>query len=350
MSVHVKSFGQTKHGEAVDLITLESRTGMSCNLMSYGATIQSLLVPSTTGERVDVVLGYETLAEYEKPTNPFHGATVGRNANRIAKARIELNGNVYPLAATEGRNNLHSMPNGLDKVVWSYEIIDPGDTPVVKFHYVSPDGESGFPGRMPCDVIYQLTADHALSISYNAVSDHDTVINLTNHAYFNLKGAGKGTILDHTLEIAADFYTPIDQELLPDGRLEPVIDTPFDFDKAKPMGQAITATDQQLTYGTGYDHNYVIRGANGELRFCARAVEPVSGLTMTVETTSPGVQIYTGNHLNESGKGGYYAANDAFCLETQYYPNSLLHAHFPSPIFPAGVHFRHQTVYRFGRF
>lgn len=349
MSIKVSLFGKTRTGQDVDLITLANNRGLSCGLLTYGATVQSLWVPDAAGQTVDVVLGYDTQAEYEKPANPFHGATVGRNANRIMGASFTLSGRTYPLAATEGRNNLHSLPHGLDKVVWDFELMDSGDEPAVKFHYLSPDGESGFPGAMDCSVIFRLTSDQALSIEYLAVADQETIINLTNHAYFNLRGPKNGSILDHRLEIASDYYTPINSELLPDGRLVAVEGTPFDFDQAKPIGQDIKADDQQLVFGTGYDHNFAVRGVTGTLRFCSRVVDPESGRTMTVETTSPGVQLYTGNHLKETGKQGLlYAQNDAFCLETQYFPNALEHKNFEQPIFAAGQKFSHQTIYRFG--
>lgn len=349
MSIRVSSFGLTKKGQAVDLVSMENDRGMACGLLTYGATIQSLWVPDAAGSVVDVVLGYDLQSEYENPENPFHGATVGRNANRIQGASFTLGGRTYQLAATEGRNNLHSMPDGLDKVIWDYEILDAGSEPAVKFHYVSLDGESGFPGEMDCTVIYRLTADQALSIEYDAVADQDTVINLTNHAYFNLSGPESGSILDHELEIAADTYTPINSELLPDGRLAAVEGTPFDFDQAKPIGRDILAEDQQLTFGTGYDHNFAVRGLSGSLRFCSRVADPKSGRTMTVETTSAGVQLYTGNHLKGTGKRGVtYSQNYAFCLETQFFPNALENKNFEQPIFAAGQKFIHQTIYRFG--
>jgi len=346
MSVSVKLFGKTSKGVPVDLIELQNSKGTTCRLIQYGAAIQSLIIADERG-KTDVVLGFDELSAYEDPANPSHGAVVGRHANRIENAEFELGGQVYRLFANEGRNNLHSAPVSFSTVVWDYEILDKGEEPAVKFSYLSRDGEAGFPGNLDCSVIYTLTSDNALYIEYDAVSDKDTVINLTNHAYFNL--AGGGSILDHELQIEADEFSPVNSELLPDGRLLPVEGTPFDFRTPKKIRQDIGEADEQLAFGMGYDHNFVLRGEIGRLRPCARVREPVSGRTMVVETTSAGVQLYTGNQMKPvKGKGG--ATYDKFgglCLETQYYPNSLKHRHFPSPVFKAGEHFRHKTIFRF---
>ena len=349
MSVTIQSFGTTAKGQSVDRITLANRAGMACSLITYGATIQSLLVPDANGKLADVVLGYDGLAQYESDANPYFGATVGRHANRIGGAAFELNGKTVRLTANEGRNNLHSGPDGFNQVVWDYEITDQGEEPAVKFSYVSPDGESGYPGNLTCHVTFQLIAANAIIISYDAVADQDTVINLTNHAYFNLAGQGSGSILNHVLQIKADFITAIDAECLPTGEIAPVAGTPFDFRQPKPIGRDIYEDDEQLRFGAGYDHNFVLSGDIGELFVCITAVEPKSGRKMLVETTSPGVQLYTGNQMKlDTGKNGAtYHQHGGFCLETQYYPNSLAHPHFPSPIFKAGEPFKHTTVYRF---
>lgn len=346
MSVSTKLFGKTHRGEAVDIIELANGRGMSCGLIQYGAAIQSLVI-ADKGVKADVVLGFDELGSYENPTNPSHGAVVGRHANRIENAEFELGGKLYRLYANEGRNNLHSAPKSFGTVVWDYEILDKGDVPAVRFSYFSKDGEAGFPGNLNCTVTYMLTSDNALSIEYEAVSDQDTVINLTNHAYFNL--AGGGDVLGHELQIEADEYNIINSELLPDGRLMPVGGTPFDFLSPKKIGQDIDQPDEQLSFAMGYDHNFILRGDIGSMRHCAKVKEPLSGRTMIVETTSPGVQLYTGNQLMPSkGKGGaVYDRYGGLCLETQYYPNSLKHTHFPSPVFRAGDHFRHKTVFRF---
>ncbi len=349
MSVSIQPFGKTAKGLPVDLIKLVNGNGMACNLITYGATIQSLFVPDQQGHLTDVTLGFDTIEGYESAANPFFGATVGRHANRIEGAAFELNGKLVQITANEGRNNLHSCPDGFNQVVWNYHILDKGDEPAVVFSYHSPDGESGFPGNLDCQVTFKLTADNAVAISYDAVADQDTVMNLTNHAYFNLAGQGSGPVLGHELVLDADQYTPMSAESLPDGRIAAVAGTPFDFTKAKAIGRDIQADDEQLRFGLGYDHNFVVRGEIGVLRPCAKAFEPVSGRTMVVETTSPAVQLYTGNFLKgEAGKGqATYGKNGGFCLETQFYPNSFKHKHFPSPIFKAGEHFKHTTVYRF---
>jgi aldose 1-epimerase len=349
MSVSIQSFGTTAKGQSVDRITLANNAGMSCSLITYGAAIQSLLVPDATGQLADVVLGYDGLAQYESDANPYFGATVGRHANRIGGAAFELNGKTFRLTANEGRNNLHSGPDGFNQVVWDYEIIDEGAEPVVKFTYVSPDGESGFPGNLTCHVTFQLIKASALIIDYAAVSDQDTVINLTNHAYFNLAGQGSGSILDHVLQIEADYITAIDAECLPTGEIAPVDETPFDFRQPKPIGWDIHADDEQLRFGAGYDHNFILAGDIGELFIGITVSEPISGRVMVVETTSPGVQLYTGNQMKlDTGKNGaIYHQHGGFCLETQYYPNSLAHPHFPSPVFKAGEPFRNTTIYRF---
>lgn len=349
MSVSIRPFGKTAKGQPVDLVSLVNGHGMTCNLISYGATIQSLLVPGKNGQLTDVTLGFDTIEGYESAANPFFGATVGRHANRIAGAAFELNGQLIQITANEGRNNLHSCPDGFNQVVWDYTVLEQGDEPAVEFFYHSPDGESGFPGNLDCKVTFRLTAGNAIAISYDAVADQDTVMNFTNHAYFNLAGQGSGPVLDHQLMLAADSFTPMDAESLPDGRIAAVAGTPFDFTTSKAIGRDIAADDQQLRFGLGYDHNFVLRGETGVLRLCAKAFEPVSGLAMTVETTSPAVQLYTGNFLNGvAGKGqSVYGKNGGFCLETQFYPNSFQHKHFPSPVVKAGDHFLHTTIYQF---
>ncbi len=347
MSVAVEIFGTTEDNRTVDLIKITNSAGSVCGVIQYGAAIQSLVISDSKGSKTDVVLGFDTLDRYESPSNPAHGAIVGRHANRMENAEFEINGKTYRLFANEGRNNLHSSPISFSRVVWDYEVLDAGGEPAVRFSYLSPDGESGFPGNLDCHVVYRLTADNALSIEYDAVSDQETVINLTNHAYFNL--AGKGDILEHELKLEADEYTPVNSELLTDGRILPVGGTPFDFRTFKKIGRDIGADDEQLRFGMGYDHNFILKGESGSLKTCAVVLEPFSGRSMIVKTTLPGVQLYTGNQMKpETGKNGVqYGRFSGLCLETQFYPNSLRHRHFPSPIFKAGEHFRHKTVFKF---
>lgn len=348
MSITTEFFGTSAKGLPVERINLQNSKGMSCSLITHGATVQSLLVPDRQGQLTDMILGYDSLDRYESTANPFHGATLGRHAGRVGGAAFELNGKLVQLTANEGRNNLHSCPEGLNQVVWGYEIITTDPEPAVRLTYHSPDGESGFPGNLACHVTYRLTSDNALWIKYDAAADQDTVINLTNHSYFNLAGQGSGSVLDHELILESDEFTPVDAELLPDGRILKVSGTPFDFRQAKAIGRDIGADNEQLRLCAGYDHNFVVLGTPGALRLCAMVREPKSGRTLSVETTSPGVQLYTGNFLDETGKAGRaYARHGGFCLETQYFPNSFQHKHFPSPIFKAGEPFRHTTVYRF---
>ncbi|NCC75825.1 MAG: galactose mutarotase [Clostridia bacterium] len=350
MSIVIESFGKTKSGIPVDKLILTNASGLSCHLITYGAAIQALYVPGADGQKVDVVLGYDTLDGYESPDNPFHGSTVGRNANRIGGPSFDLNGKHYELFANDGSNNLHSLPDTFQAKVWRYEILSEGDEPAVRFSYHSPDGESGYPGNLDCSVTYTLTAEQGVDIAYDAVADQDTIINLTNHSYFNITGHNSGTVLAHELQLMADAYTPVSEKLLPDGRLQDVTGTPFDFRTAKPVGQDIKADDLQLHYGQGYDHNFVLAKDQRmtDLRTCAVVRDPASDRTMTVRTTSPGVQLYTGNYLNQSGKGGaVYAANCGMCLETQFFPDSPHQPHFPSPVYQAGERFTHRTVYQF---
>lgn len=361
MSISISSFGWTQAGQPVDRLELINRNGLICRLITFGAAVQALLVPSRQGQLVDVVLGYDTLDRYESPDNPSHGAIVGRHANRIEGAAFTLNGVVYQLMANEGRNNLHSSPVRFDRVVWTCEVLDDGGEPAVRFHYLSPDGESGFPGNLTCRVIYRLTADNTLLIEYDAIADQDTVINLTNHAYFNLNGHASGDVLSHRLSIAADEMTPVNAESLPDGRIVPVASTPFDFRTEKAVGQDIASQDEQMRFGHGYDHNFVLRqnSTNHAAHMPSRLMPPVhpcavlrapeSGITMTVETTLPGLQLYTGNFLDEKAckDGATYQPRSGLCLETHYFPNSLRHSHFPSPILKAGQFYGHLAAFKF---
>ena len=346
MSIAVKRFGTTADGKEVDIITLTNAVGSECSLIQYGAAIQSLRI-AAGGAKTDVALGFDELSQYESPSNPSHGAVIGRHANRVENAEFELNGKTYRLFANEGKNNLHSAPASFVHAVWSYEIVADGEEPSVRFTYFSPDGEAGFPGNVNCSATYTLSKSNALSLEYDAVSDADTVINLTNHVYLNL--AGGGDILGHELRLDADAYTPVNAGLVPDGRIYPVEGTPFDFRSFKPIGRDINEDDEQLHFGLGYDHNFVLRGGEGALRPCAELREPHSGRKLTVSTTLPGLQLYTGNQIPAcKGKGGKDMGHfSGLCLETQFFPNALRCKEFKSPIFKAGEHFRHKTVYTF---
>ncbi len=339
----VSPFGTTKTGRRADLITLDNGR-LQCAVTTYGAALVSLDVPDRSGARRDVVLGFDTLADYETQT-AFLGATIGRYANRIGGSRFTLNGREYPLPANEGPNQLHGG-FGFDKRIWAYEEVQGG----VKLSLTSPDLDQGFPGELKAAVTYTLTGS-ALTISYSAVSDRDTLCNLTNHSYFNLNGQGSGTAMDHVLQLNASAFTPVsDSACIPTGELRPVEGTPMDFRSPTPIGLRIHQEDEQLRFGRGYDHNWAVDGPAGTLRTAAVVESRESGIRMEVRTDLPGIQFYTANGLagNPAGKGGaVYRNRDAFCLETQYFPDSIHHPDFIQPILPGGKVWTSQTVYSF---
>lgn len=337
-------YGTTRSGEAVEAITLESGAA-SCTILTYGATLQSLTVPGRDGKPVDVVLGLGSLEHYEDNPDKCLGATVGRHANRIAGASFSLNGVEYPLAANNGPNNLHGGPTNFSTRVWKAEEVPGG----VRFTYVSPHMEEGFPGTLTAQVTYLLEGT-TLTLQYRAVSDRDTLCSLTNHSYFNLSGHASGSVLDHVLTLHAETYTPSDAAAIPTGEIAPVENTPMDFRTPATLGSRIDEPFQQLLWGKGYDHNYVVDGPVGTLRPAAELASPKTGIVMEVETTSPGVQLYTGNYLDgrPSGKDGVrYQPRDGVCLETQFFPDAIHHANFPQPVLRAGEVWAHTTVFRF---
>lgn len=307
------------------------------HILPYGATLQSLLVPDRNGVQRDVVLGYESLAEYQQ-NDGYLGATVGRCANRIAGAQFTLDGTAYPLAANEGKNQLHSGPHGLHQKVWAWEQRAENS---VTLRAVSPDGEDGYPGTLEVAVTYTLS-DGALEIDYKAESDCDTVCNLTNHAYFNLAGQGSGLVDSHALRVNADHYTPCGPGIIPTGEVRAVDGTALDLRRSTQLGDRLGAAEL-AEYG-GYDHNFCLNSANAARLYC-----PESGICMDTETTLPGLQVYTAGFLTERrGKdGAVYGKNHGVCLETQFWPDAVHHENFPSPILRAGETYRHQTVYRF---
>jgi len=343
------AFGQTKEGTPVDQYTLTNRRGMVAKVITYGATLTELIAPDRTGKPADVVLGYDKLEPYLAGL-PYFGSTVGRVGNRIAKGRFTLNGKTYSLAANNGANHLHGGIKGFDKVVWKAETLPGGGAAAVKFSYRSPDGEEGYPGNLDVTVVYTLTDENELRLDYTATTDKATPVNLTNHSYFNLAGDGSGDILGHVLMIAADQFTPVDEALIPTGEFRPVKGTVFDFTNPTAIGARIAKVP--IAPPVGYDHNFVIRKAEGAgPRLAARVVEPTSGRTMEVHTTEPGVQFYSGNFLDgslKSRKGIPYNKHAAFCLETQHFPDSVNHPAFPSTILEPGQTYRTTTVYRFG--
>ena len=336
-------------GKTVLIYSLKNKQGMTAEIMTWGATVVSLSTPDRKGHFDDVVCGFDHLADY--PTkSPYFGATVGRYGNRIAKGQFRLDGKAYHLAVNNGVNSLHGGLKGFDKRIWSAKILSQGAEPSVALTYKSKDGEEGYPGNLNCRVTYTLTVDNALKIDYALSTDQATVANLTNHSYFNLAGPDARDNLDHVLTLYADRFTPVDKTLIPTGELRNVEGTPFDFRSATPIGARIENKDEQLIFGSGYDHNWVINGKAGTLRQAASVYEPLSGRRMEVWTTEPGVQFYTGNFLDGSlvgKKGKVYPYRFALCLETQHFPDSPNHPKFPTTTLRPGKVYRSTTVYKF---
>lgn len=338
-------FGVMPDGTPVDLITL-TQGNLSCELITYGGAVRSLIVPDCDGHPTDVVLGLDTLEDY-RSQDKYLGAIVGRYANRIADASFCLNGKEYPLAANNGPNHLHGGLEGFNSQVWTVESKEANR---VVLSRISPDGEEGYPGTLSVQVTYTLT-DDSLEIDYQARCDQDTICNLTNHSYFNLAGHNSGLINEQYVQINAASYTPTFPGSIPTGQIMPVDGTPMDLRQACRIGDHVDDDFPQLIMAGGYDHNWVIDGPFGTLRPAAAAWCEETGITMEVLTTMPGVQFYTANFLEgcPNGKDGApYGNRSAFCLETQYYPDSPHHENFPSPILRAGEIYRHKTIYRFG--
>jgi aldose 1-epimerase len=350
-SVAVEPFGTTPDGEAVQLFTLTNGNGIEIKATSYGGIIISLKTPDRSGELGDIVLGYDNLQSYIDGS-PYFGSIIGRYGNRIGSARFELDGEVYTLAANDGENHLHGGVQGFDKVVWSGEPFDHETGVGVVFRYVSNDGEEGYPGNLQVQVTYTLNNADELVVDYLAVTDKATPVNLTQHAYFNLKDAGESDILGHELMIAADAYTPVDATLIPTGDISPVEGTPFDFRAPSAIGARIGAADSQLEFGGGYDHNWVLNGTSADgMTLAARVLEPTTGRTLEILTDEPGIQFYSGNFLDGTftGKGGVvYQHRTGFCLETQHFPDSPNKPDFPSTILRPEEEYRTRTVFRFG--
>jgi aldose 1-epimerase len=346
-AVEVRPFGSAD-GKSVFLYTLKNHNGIEATLTNYGATLVSLKVPDRHGKFADVVLGYDDLDSYARGHSYF-GATVGRYGNRIGNARFTLNGVTYHLAKNDGPNSLHGGTKGFNKVVWEGHDVTASGVPAVQFTYVSKDGEEGYPGNLTAKVTYTLTDSNELKLEYDVTTDRDTVQNLTHHSYFNLSGAGH-EILGHELQLNADRFTPVDATLIPTGELASVEGTPFDFRRSTAIGARIGQANEQLQRGNGYDHNWVLNGASGSLRSVALVYEPLSGRTLEVFTTEPGMQFYSGNFLDgsEHGKRGIaYAYRTGFCLETQHFPDSPNHPQFPSTTLRAGQHYYSTTIYKF---
>jgi aldose 1-epimerase len=347
--VRKQVFGKTSSGETVELYTLTNSKGMEATIMTYGGIIVSLKVPDRSGKSGDVVLGFDSFEAYLKE-HPYFGAIIGRYGNRIGKGRFSLNGVEYKLARDDGENHLHGGIKGFDKVVWKAKQVEGRGRSALELSYLSKDGEEGYPGNLSVTVTYTLTEANEVRIDYQATTDKDTVVNLTNHSYFNLAGQGEGDILGHQMMINADRFTPIDSGLIPTGELQSVDGTPFDFRRPHTIGERIEVDVQQLKFGKGYDHDFVLNGSAGTLRLAARVIEPGSGRVMEVSTTEPGVQFYSGNFLDGKlrGKGGkVYQARYGFCLETQHFPDSPNKPGFPSVVLKPGGRYQTTTVYRF---
>ena len=336
-------------GNKTDLYKLQNGNGIEIYITNYGGRIVSWLAPDRDGNRADIVLGYDSIDGYLNSNEVYFGALIGRYGNRIAEGKFELDGVEYTLAVNNPPNHLHGGPNGFHNVVWDAQLMNDQQ---LRLQYYSVDGEEGYPGNLQVQVDYILNDDNELKIEYTATTDQKTVLNLTNHAFFNLAGAGSGTINNHELMVNADHYTPVDSTLIPTGEIASVIGTPFDFRSEKTIGRDLDQDHEQLSHGVGYDHNFVLNKQNtGSLELAAWVYDPESGRVMEVLTTEPGLQFYGGNFLNSSdiGKEGVpYEFRTAFCLETQHFPDSPNQPDFPSTVLEPGETYHTATVYRFG--
>jgi aldose 1-epimerase len=339
-------FGTTDDGTPIELFTLTNDRGMQARIAAYAGTLVSLQVPDRSGELADVVLGFDTLAPY-LAEHPYFGALIGRYGNRIAGGSFMLQGHRYQLPRNNGPNHLHGGERGFHRVIWQAQPAEEGQS--LRLTYQSHDGEQGYPGNLTATVTYTLTEQNALRLDYQATTDAPTIVNLTNHSYFNL--AGMGTILDHQIQIAAQYFIPVDATLIPTGELRPVQGTPMDFTRPARIGARIDAEEPQLHFGPGgFDHTWVLDGTPGGLRFAARLSDPASGRVMEVYTTQPGLQFYSGNFLDGSlrGKRGQpLILRAGLCLETQHFPDSPNHPDFPSTVLQPGALYQQTTVFQF---
>lgn len=345
-----ESFGKLPDGRDVEIYTLSNKNGVEVRIMNYGGVVVSLRTPDRKATLDDIVLGFDRIEDYLKE-NPFFGALVGRYGNRIAKGKFKLGGKQYTLAVNNGENHLHGGLKGFDKALWTAKPLDTTAGVGVELTHTSPDGDEGYPGALQVKVTYTLTDQNEVKIDYFAITDKETVVNLTNHSYFNLRGAGEGEIISTELTINADKFTPVDKGLIPTGEMRPVKGTPFDFTKPKPIGQNIyDETDEQIKFGGGYDHNFVLNKGAGGLTKAAEAYDSKTGRVLEVFTTEPGVQFYTGNFLDGKlyGKGNKaYNKRFAFCLETQHYPDSPNKPEFPTTTLRPGEKYQSQTMWKF---
>jgi aldose 1-epimerase len=348
-SIESEPFGSLR-GDDVERYTL-SNGGLQVRILTYGGIIQSIEVPDRVGQIANVSLGFATLDQYVRGS-PFFGALIGRFANRIANGRFKLDGVTYEVPVNDGPNSLHGGIEGFDKRVWQASPVRESNAVGLKLALLSPHGDQGYPGALSVEVTYTVTADNALRLEYRSTTDRPTIVNLTNHTYFNLAGEGSGSIEDHVLTLLADRYTPIDDVLIPTGVIEPVAGTPLDFTTATPIGARLRAGFDQLARAHGYDHNYVLdrRTSDASLLLAARALDPASGRVLEVLTTEPAIQFYSGNFLDGSligTSGRTYRQGDAFTVETQHYPDAPNHPEFPSTVLRPGEVFDSTTVFQF---
>ncbi|MDR0574420.1 MAG: galactose mutarotase [Tannerella sp.] len=346
--LHIANFQKTVDGKETWLCVLTNKAGSELTLLNYGAKIVSVMIPDKNGKMTDVVTGHASIEDYQTSEEPYFGAVCGRYGNRIAKGRFTLEGVLYDkLAINNGPNSLHGGIKGFNAVVWEMKQID---EQTVELKYASANGEEGFPGKLDTTITYRLTDDNEVVITYHAITDKTTVLNLTNHSYFNLSGAGDPSIGDHLLTINADYYLPTDDTAIPFGPKEKVEGTPMDFRTPHEVNERINDDFEQLKFGKGYDHTYILNKKENELSFCARCISPKTGIVMDTFTTEPGVQLYTGNWMsgNHEGKNGQrYPMRSALCLETQHFPDSPNKPEYPSTTLHPGEIFESRTVYKF---
>ncbi len=349
MSISKQPFGTLSGHSSVDLFILTNKQGMQVKITNYGGIVTSIRVPDKNGVLGEVNLGFDNLANYLQKEQPYFGAIIGRYGNRVAKGQFIIDGQTYNVTINSQPNHLHGGDKGFDKVIWTAKMMEKRGVPSLTLNYTCPDGTEGYPGNLTCTITYTLTNENELRIDYQATTDQPTIINLTNHCYFNLKDGGASSCLDHELRIFADTFTPIDKNTIPTGELKSVKRTPFNFLKAKKIGERIERNNQQLKLGNGYDHNYVLNQKKG-LKKAAKVVELESGRTLDVFTTQPGLQLYTANWLDGSmigHQGIAYQKRCAFCLETQHFPNSPNQPNFPSTVLQPGSAYLSTTVYKF---